>query len=483
MIHATCSMTMNRFNLTFTALRLPMDIAALACASALAYLLRYSRFATDVRPVLQDIPYSTYIQTSLTFVGVWILMFAIAGLYTTRQRRAWNELGRVILACTAATMVLITTIFFRRELAQSRFIIIAVWLLSIFLTYFGRLVLRTIQHQLLRMGMGHERVVVVGAADQAMALVKTFKNNPIHGITVIKTFATWDDNQKEILRSMAERGAVDGVMLADSDLPKNRALHLIGFANKYHLKFHYLADLFAARFTNIEVTTPGGIPLIEVKPTPLDGWGRIAKRTEDIIFSVMLIVLTSPLWLLGALIILIEDGFPILFKNVRVGEKGHEFMTYKLRSMYKKYSIGPQFSNAKKNLELEKELIKEKSIKKGPVYKIADDPRVMRTGKFLRRWSIDELPNFISVLKGDMSIVGPRPHQPREVEKYTDEQRFVLAIKPGVTGLAQISGRSDLTFEDEARLDIWYIENWSPLLDLYILLKTPFAVIQRKGAY
>ncbi len=474
---------MNRFNLTFTALRLPIDAAALLCASALAYLLRFSRFATDVRPILQDIPYTTYIQTSLTFVAVWIVMLVLAGLYTTRPMRAWNELGRVILACTAGTMILISTIFFRRELAQSRFIVIAVWLLSILLVYLGRLVLRTIQHQLLRMGMGHERIVVVGAADQAQALIKTFKNNPINGITVVKTFPVWDMAQKEALRSMAERRAVDGVVLADPDLPKSRALHLIGFANKYHLRFHYLADLFAARFTNIEVTTPGGIPLIEVKPTPLDGWGRIAKRTEDVFFSTFLILLTSPLWILGSLIILIEDGFPILFKNVRVGEKGREFMTYKLRSMYKKYSIGPQFNNSKKNLELEKELIKEKSIKKGPVYKIADDPRVMHTGKFLRRWSIDELPNFISVLKGDMSIVGPRPHQPREVEKYSDEQRFVLAIKPGVTGLAQISGRSDLTFEEEARLDIWYIENWSPLLDLYILLKTPFAVIQRKGAY
>ena len=101
----------------------------------------------------------------------------------------------------------------------------------------------------------------------------------------------------------------------------------------------------------------------------------------------------------------------------------------------------------------------------------------------MRRWSIDEFPNFISVLKGDMSLVGPRPHQPREVEKYSDEERRVLTIKPGVTGLAQISGRSNLTWTEEARLDIWYIENWSPLLDLYILIKTPFAVIQKTGAY
>jgi lipopolysaccharide/colanic/teichoic acid biosynthesis glycosyltransferase len=147
-------------------------------------------------------------------------------------------------------------------------------------------------------------------------------------------------------------------------------------------------------------------------------------------------------------------------------------------------SIGPQFQDSmKKNLELEQKLIKEKSIKEGPVYKIANDPRITPIGNFIRRWSIDELPQFFNVLQGNMSIIGPRPHQPREVEKYTPEQKSVLAIKPGITGMAQISGRSDLSFEDEVRLDTWYIENWSIWLDLYILLKTPLAVFKRKGVY
>jgi len=474
---------MNRFNLTFTALRLPLDAIALACAGASAYLLRYSRFATEVRPILQDIPYSSYIQTTLTFIVVWIVMFVIAGLYSARPKRAWSELGRVILACTAGVMILIASVFFQRQLTQSRFIVIAIWGFSILYVYLGRLVLRVIQHQLLRMGFGHERIVIIGSDQQALNLGRIFKQSPILGFTVIKQLTGWDDVQKETLKNIINKRQLDGIVLADPDLPKEKSLHLIGFANKYHLHFRYLADLFAARFTNIEVSTPGGVPLIEVKPTPLDGWGRIAKRTEDILFSIILLILTSPLWILGALLVLIEDGFPLLYKSERVGEKGHLFLAYKLRSMYKKYSIGPQFTETAKNLELERQLIKEKSIKKGPVYKIANDPRVMKTGKFLRRWSIDELPNFISVLRGDMSIVGPRPHQPREVDKYSDAQRAVLTIKPGITGMAQISGRSDLVFDEEARLDTWYIENWSPLLDIYILLKTPFAVIQRKGAY
>ena len=201
-------------------------------------------------------------------------------------------------------------------------------------------------------------------------------------------------------------------------------------------------------------------------------------------FSLFFLIITSPLTLLSMLAILIEDGLPVIFQNVRVGEHGDVFKLYKLRSMYRAYSIGPQFnSDSKKNLQFEKQLIAKQSIKKGPVYKIAHDPRITNTGNFVRRWSIDELPQFWNVLIGNMSIVGPRPHQPREVEHYLPHHRRVLAIRPGITGLAQISGRSDLSFEDEVRLDTWYIENWSLMLDIYIALKTPFAVLYRKGVY
>ena len=226
------------------------------------------------------------------------------------------------------------------------------------------------------------------------------------------------------------------------------------------------------------------MPIIEVKRTPLDGWGRIMKRLFDIIVAAVALVLTSPLTLLSALIIFIQDGAPVIFENERIGESARPFRVYKLRSMWKKDCIGPQFTKSlKQNIEKEQQLIKEKSLKQGPVYKIGDDPRVTPFGRFIRRWSVDELPQFLNVLRGDMSIVGPRPHQPREVAKYESRHLRVLAIKPGITGMAQISGRSDLDFEDEVRLDVWYIENWSLWLDVYILLKTPFVVLANKGAY
>jgi exopolysaccharide biosynthesis polyprenyl glycosylphosphotransferase len=476
-------MRIRRLDLTYTALLVPLDILALFGAAISAYLLRYSRFVTEVRPILQDLNFTEYITRISAFIGVWIILFALAGLYSMRMRRAWNEFGRIILACGAGTMIVIATVFFRREITTSRFIVIAVLGFSILYVWLGRLFLRTIRHTLLQAGIGHRHVIVIGTEHAANSLVEAYSANPILGITVVSQFSEWNDKTRKAILKLKENG-LDGILLADPELKKASALELIAFAEENHLTFTYLADLFAATFTNINVSTDAGVPVIEVKRTPLDGWGRIAKRAFDIVGSLFLLLITSPLTLLAALALAIEDGIPVIFQNERVGERGELFRLYKLRTMWRKFSIGPQFKqNDKANLELERKLIKEKSIKHGPVYKIEGDPRVTGIGNFLRRWSIDELPQFMNVLKGDMSLVGPRPHQPREVEKYEPHHRRVLAIRPGITGMAQISGRSDLTFDDEARLDTWYIDNWSILLDLYILLKTPFAVLNRKGAY
>ena len=476
-------MRIRRIDLTFTALLLPLDLIALFGAGIGAYLLRFSRFVTEVRPLLQDIPFREYWQAVTAFVIIWIILFSIAGLYSTRPRRAWNELGRIALACTAGAMVLIASVFFGREFETSRFIVLAVWIFSIVLVSIERLFLRTIRHRLLKARIGHQNLFVVGKTNAAKRVVNEYSSHPILGFTVLKHFDTWNDHVMRTAKKMEKRKRVDGILLADPNLSRDIALEVISFAENEHIAFYYLADPFTTHFSNIDVSTATGLPIMEVKRTPLDGWGRIAKRGFDILFSFLVLVLTSPILLLLMILTAIEDGFPVLFVNPRIGEQGREFRLFKLRSMYKKFSIGPQFKDQKKALELEKELIEEKSIKQGPLYKISGDPRITKIGSFVRRWSFDELPQFWNVFIGNMSIVGPRPHQPREVAKYETHHRRVLAIRPGITGLAQISGRSDLTFEDEVRLDMWYIENWSLWLDIYIALKTPFAVIYRKGVY
>jgi exopolysaccharide biosynthesis polyprenyl glycosylphosphotransferase len=225
----------------------------------------------------------------------------------------------------------------------------------------------------------------------------------------------------------------------------------------------------------------GGVPVVEVRRTALEGWGAIAKRVFDLLIAGLLIIILSPVMLVIALAIKTNSKGPVIYKNERVGYKGRTFKLYKFRSMLAELSTGAEFGG-EKALELEKKLIEENSIKEGPVYKIKNDPRVTSVGRFIRETSLDELPQLFNVMNGTMSLVGPRPHQPREVEKYESHEKRVLAVRPGITGLAQISGRSEIPFADEARLDNFYIEHWSLITDLIILIKTPFAVVGRKGA-
>lgn len=468
-------MTMRRFDLTFAFLLLPLDFLALFAAAATAYALRYSKFFTEIRPILTEISFERWLSVSAFFALVWMVLFALAGLYSLRRRRAWNTLGRVFLACTAGAMVAIATVFFRLEWETSRFLVLAVWALAIAYVSACRLFLHLMRKALLRAHIGHQRLAIIGQSKAADELEALYRHAPWIGITIAKRSDTWNDATRKEFQSLARRGKLDVILLADPELDRETALGLIAFAEENHLEFRYLADLFSATFTRVEMDTTGGIPVIQVKRTPLDGWGRIAKRLFDILASSFFLLLLSPLLLLTAIIIKLDSRGPVFYRSdndmppQRIGERGKPFRYFKFRSMHPHTHM------------MRYKQLKHLDFRQGPLVKIQNDPRITRVGHFIRRWSIDELPELFSVFAGKMSLVGPRPHLPEEVKKYEPHHRRVLAIKPGITGMAQISGRSDLGFDDEVRLDAWYIENWSPLLDLYILLKTPWAVLKKKG--
>jgi lipopolysaccharide/colanic/teichoic acid biosynthesis glycosyltransferase len=215
--------------------------------------------------------------------------------------------------------------------------------------------------------------------------------------------------------------------------------------------------------------------LLEVSHTNLDGWMVVLKRFFDIVFSLTFMIVFSWLYLLIYIAIKIDSDGPAFYLNERVGPSGNVFKLWKFRRFKKEFCTT---NDNKAALEFEKELIKKSNLKdEGPLYKIGNDPRKTRVGAFLEKTSLDELPQFINVLIGDMSIVGPRPHQPREVEKYEDEHFKVLNIKPGITGLEQINGMSDLSFEKEVFYDKYYLEHWNFWVDIWIIIKTPFAII------
>lgn len=446
-------------------------------AGTSAYYLRFASVAAEIRPVIFSLPFGDYFQILLLIALAWLVIFALAGLYSIKgSRRLTAEVYRVILACSTGLMLIVIMIFAFRELFSSRFIVLAGWLLAIVYISFARIIIRLVQRILLRYGIGVHKIVLVGDSNTTDALIHEFSSRKNSGYEVVKRLKNFSLEASEDLAEFLRACEVDEIMQSDPNLSKAEAIRLFDFADENHIIFKYAADLLGAKVLKTEVSEIAGIPVVEVKKTPLEGWGRIIKRIFDIILSLFFIIIFSPVLIIAAIIIKLDSRGPIIYKNERVLKNG-TFKLFKFRSMIYQYCVGDDYGNIQA-LELEKKLIEEKSIKAGPVYKIADDPRLTGVGKFIRRWSIDELPQFFNVLRGDMSLVGPRPHQPREVAKYERHHKKVLSIKPGITGLAQISGRSDLSFEDEVKLDIYYIENWSLIFDIAILLRTPLAVIR-----
>jgi exopolysaccharide biosynthesis polyprenyl glycosylphosphotransferase len=470
---------MKRFELTLTFLQLPLDYIMLVLAGITAYYLRFTRPILDVRPVVFKLPWETYLATVLGVALLWIVIFAISGLYSTNPNRKFaRDLGKIFLACSTGFAGITIYIFFSLQKFDSRFLVLASWITAIIYVTLGRLAMRGVKSLLYRAGINLRRTIIIGTTPIAQSLTETFKLERRLGYLIVGIFDRFTPENKEKIALLKP----DELIITDPKAHPEEVLAAVDFANDEHIVFKYTADLFATIASNISISTIAGIPIIEVRRTRLFGWGGIVKRFADIIGSVILIILSLPIYLITSIAILIETGRPIIYKNERVGQHGKRFHVYKFRSMYQKDCTGDQFgTSGEKALEKEAELIKKSSIKEGPVYKIKDDPRITPLGHFLRRTSIDELPQFFNVLRGEMSLVGPRPHQPREVEHYQKQHRIVLVVKPGITGLAQISGRSNLSFEEEIKLDTLYIEQWSLLTDCIIIFKTPFVIVKKEG--
>ena len=465
---------MKRADLAFAALFLPVDYLAIFLAATTAYALRFAPWFTAFRPVTFELTFSEFLALVLPIAVIYIAVFAVSGLYNVRPRGLPSEAIRVVIASFASIAVVLAIAFFSRELFDSRFIVLAAWVLSVILLLVERVSLRVLQRTLRRFGIGVQNVVIIGKTKGANELVAYFTEHPTLGYSPIYHTAHFTEETAERLKRLKYENSLDVILLANTDADRIEVTAIKTFSDIEHTSFLYTADLFPGSTLRPIVYTFGGRPVIEVPKTPLDGWGAIYKRTFDIVLSLLLILVTLPLQIIIALAVIIENPGPIFFTIKRIGMKGEPFPFMKFRSMIK---------NAHQ-LRFDPAFIKKYGNEREgtPLFKLADDPRVTRVGRFIRSWSLDEIPQFYAVLAGSMSLVGPRPHLPEEVAAYKPGERRVLTIKPGITGLSQISGRATLDFEDEVRLDMYYIENWSPWLDLIILVKTPFAVIFRKGA-
>lgn len=459
---------MRRLELFFLFVRLPVDYLALIGAAVTAYFLRFTTFV-DFRPATQIISFDEYLGLVVLFSLLWVGIFAFSGLYLPRVRIV-DELAKVVSACSTGTMAVIAVLFFSREFFASRFIILAVWVFSILFVGVARLTIRLVQRGLFSRGIGSRGVILIGSGRAAEAIGREIRERTEAGYRLVKHYDSLGREATSEIRGLAGKTDIDEIILADPRAGAEELKRILELSDELHLSVRYSADLYAARRAALDVTAIAGVPLVEIKNTPLEGWGRVYKRAFDLVFGSILFILSLPVMLIVALAIVLDSRGPVLFIHRRIGQYGHPFTFYKFRSM-------------RRGAHEEWGEVSKLSERSGPVPKVKDDPRVTRAGRFIRRWSLDELPQFINVIRGNMSLVGPRPHLSEEVEKYEPRQRKVLIVKPGITGLGQISGRADLSFDEEVALDVSYIERWSPKLDLSILLRTPAAVFRKKGAY
>ncbi len=469
---------MKKSELFFSAIQVPADFLMIVLAAVSAFLIRDIPQILALKAKLYDFPFESYMKIILIVAPFFILIYAMEGLYDIRAtRKFWKDALKVFAATSIGLFIIIVAIFLKREWFSSRFIILAGWALAIFYVVFARLILHYIQKWLLKnKGIGVHRVLLIGRNGKMKRIKDLIKRKPGLGYKIVEAIGT---AHLKMIKKIKKQKGIDEIILCEPSIPDDELEKLIDFCAINNIAYKFIpTTLQTSRF---ETGVLNGDPIIEIKHTPLDGWGKIIKRVFDIVGSLILIILFSPIMIITAILIKLEDRkAPVIYKNERIGSDGEKIIVYKFRYMKWAHCINKDNANLKKALDYEKQLIKKMSVRQGPLYKIKNDPRKTKVGKIIERYSIDELPQFFNVLKGDMSLAGPRPHQKREVEKYREYHRRLLTIKPGISGLAQISGRSDLNFEDEYKMDLYYIENWSLWLDIQICLKTVGVLFKRR---
>jgi len=401
-----------------------------------------------------------YYNMAVFIILLRVVGFFVFGLYRMDRRRSVIDLFYLtFLAVTASSVVIVAATFIWRQFAYPRTVIAISWLFNIFLV--GGF--RTLVRAMIRFPMEPRRVMVVGGGGEARTIVRDIEMYTPNEYRVVGLLepAEPDGVHEEITMTM-ENLEPDLMILAHPGLPESETLGILEDCVAREVEVAVHPNLYEVLIGRVEIKEVAGIPLIEIRTEPLEGWQRLAKRIFDLTVTVPGIILLLPMWLVIPLFIKRNSSGPVFFIQERVGLRGRRFNIIKFRSMKE----GAEAAS-------------------GPVLAKPGDKRVTGTGRWLRRYRLDELPQLFNVLTGDMSLVGPRPERPEFVNKFMDETPSFgkrLAVKPGITGLAQIHGRYDTTPENKLRYDLAYINGWRFLLDIKILVLTLRVIFKGKGA-
>lgn len=461
------------------------DTIALIAAFALAYWLRFYGEIT-LSPETLPSP-EIYVTLGALLLPFWLTIFALFRLYDVRTLLAGlDEYGRVFNACTLGMMLVICGTFVVRSAPPlSRAWLIMAWVLATFFVCGGRFVARRVAYGMRRRGRFVEPAIVIGANAEAIALSRQFSNSVHSGLRLRGVIASDDRiaptaqipgvtllGTLDTLGSVIEEQGITEVVVASSALNAEQLLCVTQEVARYAgVRLRLSSGLYEVLTTGMQVTSVASVPLMTVNRLRLSSGEMVLKTALDITVIVLLLPILLPLYVVLAALIRLDSPGPILYKRAVIGVGGREFDALKFRTMVINGDEVMQRHPA-----LQEELRRN--------HKLKDDPRVTRIGRVLRRFSLDEIPQLLNVLMGQMSLVGPRMVHASEVENYGRMRDNLFTVKPGLTGMWQVSGRSDLSYDERVRLDMLYIRNYSIWLDLQILfVQTPPAVLRGSGAY
>jgi exopolysaccharide biosynthesis polyprenyl glycosylphosphotransferase len=456
------------------------DALVLAIAFLAAYWLRFDLQVTTSPGIVPPAYFYSLLAALLT--PVLILVFSAFRLYEPESLLGGvSEYSRIFNACSSATMMVVVTTFLIPQFVVSRFWVVAAWALSFLLTTANRFFLRRAVYALRRRGYFLTPAVIVGANEEAATLARQLSDWRSSGLRIAGFVASGPSpahagvpvlgNLRDIRRIIEEHG-VEDLVVAITALQREELLELCEEVNSLPgVNLRLSSGVYELLTTGITVRTNGGVPLVSLNKVRLEPEEAWMKSLVEYSLSAVGLLLTLPTLVMIAIAIKLDSPGPVLHRRRVLGVAGRPFDAFKFRTMY---------VNGNEMLESTPDLQRQLRTD----HKLKDDPRVTRVGRLLRKYSLDELPQLLNVLLGQMGLVGPRMITPEEAEKYGRHRLNLLTVKPGITGLWQVSGRSDLSYEERVRLDMYYIRNYSVWLDLQILfVQTVPAVIHGRGAY
>ncbi|MFN0118613.1 MAG: sugar transferase [Elusimicrobiota bacterium] len=442
------------------------DLLAISIAYLSAYCIRfyYSPFIGNF-PITKGFPpVLEYLQAAPIILFMWGVSIFFQGAYTRLNLAAIDEGIRTFKAVFFGTLLSMSAMFLYRDASFSRIVFVLGGILSFFTIYLFRQLLKITYISYIKAQRKPQRILVVGEGRLLNSIKKILDR---HGDKAVLKMV--DFNIEKILHTII-RSKIAEVLLAHPDVEHKEIVKLSNFCERKKVIFRLIPDILEIRMGEIIIDESLGLPTFQIKSISLAGSAFLTKRIMDVFIATLLIGACIVPFLMIAFLIKITSIGPIFYTHKRVGFRERLFDFLKFRTMV---------SNADDLLTD----LKEKSDRKGPVFKMKNDPRITWIGTFLRRTSLDEIPQLLNVLRGEMSLVGPRPQVVWEAQNYDDWAKKRLNVLPGITGLWQVSGRAELTYEEMIELDVYYLEHWSPGLDIKVLLRTIPAVLFAKGAY